>query len=95
MNRLAPLVIAVIVACLGCSHQAPPKPPPNYYTLEKFNKLQNGMSMNEVEGIIGRWTVASPGGSSPQKYQWKRGDHEIDVDFVGGKVVAKSNHGLE
>jgi hypothetical protein len=95
MNRLAPLGIALLIACVGCSKQPPPKPPPQYYTLEKFAKIQDGMTMEQVELIIGPWTVAPPGGSSPEKYQWKRGDHEIDIDFVGGKVVAKSNHGLE
>jgi nitrous oxide reductase accessory protein NosL len=94
MKRVALIFVVVTALAAGCSKQPEPKPPPNYYTMEKFNKVQNGMTMNEVEGIIGRWTVASPGDTSPQKYQWKRGNHEINVDFVDGKVVAKSNHGI-
>ncbi len=67
MNLFTSLVIAFVIACLGCSKQPPPKPPPQYYTLEKFDKIQNGMTMEQVELIIGPWTVAPPGGSSPEK----------------------------
>ena len=95
MQRFAFVTVAFVLWTCGCSKGPEPKAPPNYYTMEKFNRINNGMTMVEVEGIIGRWTVASPGGSSPQKYEWKRGDHEIEIEFVDGKVVKKSNHGLE
>ena len=95
MWRFGLFVVMLVVVLIGCSKGPEPKPPPNYYTMEKYDKIHNGMTMNEVEGVIGRWTVASPGGSSPEKYQWKRGDHEIDIDFVDGKVVKKSNEGFE
>ena len=96
MNLFTSLVIAFVIACLGCSKQPPPKPPPQYYTLEKFDKIQNGMTMEQMEAHHRPLDRGSARAAAPPKNKsGTAGDDEIDIDFVGGKVTAKSNHGLQ
>ena len=51
--------------------------------------------MSQVQLVLGQWTSPPSGGGAPQRYVWKRGDKEINVDFLNDKVVAKSAKGLE
>jgi hypothetical protein len=66
-----------------------------------FDKVQNGMTMAEVEGILGKGTeqagVAGAIGDlagSGKVMTWTDGEKSITVTFVDGKVTAKASKGL-
>jgi len=87
-------LVAALVLVAGCGG-SPGKPAPELLSPANLDKIQNGMTMSQVQLILGQWTVPPQGEGTPKRYQWKRGEREIDVDFVADKVVAKSAHGLE
>lgn len=68
-------------------------------TLEKFNRIQKGMSVEQVEKILGASgkVIAenSSTNSTGQVYSWKnlQGSNAI-VEFKDGQVVAKAQAGL-
>jgi hypothetical protein len=76
-------------------------------TSENFDKVNNGMSLSQVEGILGSGTDdtasggfgVSSGGvldskANPEKvYVWREGGLQIQVVFKDGKVVQKSKTG--
>src|SRR5438105_3012778 len=88
---------AALILASGCGGPAP-APPPVRLSTANFEKIQNGMSLVDVEQFLGSWTVTSPGtmvkidGTEKRvdQYQWKRGEKQIEVNFVADKVVSKS-----
>lgn len=76
-------------------------------TAENYDKVQNGMSLSQVEGLLGSGTDdtssggfgVSSGGvldskANPEKtYVWREGGLQIQVIFKDGKVVQKSKTG--
>lgn len=73
-------------------------------TLEKFNKIQTGMTYEEVVEIIGEeGTVNSESNITNDEkyhtifYSWKAADGiaNANVTFQGGKVVSKAQFGLK
>jgi hypothetical protein len=76
-----------------------------------YNRIQEGMSLEDVEGILGKGTrqegdgsgVAAqfgvhvdPGrGGSGEQYVWESGDSSITVYFRNEKVANKTSKGLE
>ena len=72
----------------------------NQVTLESFDKIKNGMSLEEVESIIlGNSTLISSktvNGKLNETYRWEVLDPPayIEVRLVQNKVVAKSQKGL-
>ena len=88
-------LVAVIVLSLGCGGRPEGKPPPELLSPANLDRIHNGMTMSQVQLILGQWTIPPSSGGSPQRYVWRRGDKEIDVDFLNDKVVAKSAKGLE
>lgn len=69
-------------------------------TLEKFNKIQTGMTYKQVVEIIGSdgtlSTESSYGNQSMQIYYWyaSNGISNATISFTNGKVSAKSQIGL-
>lgn len=63
-----------------------------------FNSLRTGMSLSEVEFILGddneRVSYASSGGYSSSMYQWRAGTGMIVVTFSDYKLSAYSQFGL-
>jgi outer membrane protein assembly factor BamE (lipoprotein component of BamABCDE complex) len=59
---------------------------------ENFEKIQTGMSLGQVQAILGPPTESSSvdvAVFSGTVSKWKAGDVTITIQFVNGKVVAK------
>jgi len=76
----------------------------NKITLEKFNKIETGMSYEQVVEIIGEegTTLSETNISNNEKYHtviysWKaeNGIANANVTFQGGKVISKAQIGLK
>lgn len=66
-----------------------------------FEKIQNGMTLAEVEKVLGKGTEAAGAGGalgavtgSAKIVSWTEGDKKITVTFANDKVVAKVQSGL-
>ncbi len=59
-----------------------------------FNQLDAGMSIEEVEGILGK-----PGGCEEELGRlncvWSAGEREVLVTYIQGRVVVFSAEGLQ
>lgn len=70
-------------------------------TLEKFNKIETGMTYQQVVDIIGEEgtlsTESSYGSQSMKVYYWyaSNGISNATISFMNGNVTAKSQIGLE
>jgi len=78
---------AMILLCatflLGCSSQI---------TQKNFDKVQSGMTQEEVTAILGDPTESSSIGFGPvggTTSTWKANGRTITIQFVNGKVIAK------
>ncbi len=61
-------------------------------TQENFDKIQAGMSREEVKSILGEPTESSGigvGAISGDAWIWKADGTVITIQFLGGKVLAK------
>ncbi len=59
---------------------------------ENFEKIQTGMTLSQVQDILGEATESSSldvSVVSGTVSKWKAGDITITIQFVNGKVVAK------
>jgi hypothetical protein len=59
---------------------------------ENFEKIKTGMSLAQVQAILGEPTEASSmdlAVFSGTASKWRQGDVTITIQFVNGKVVAK------
>jgi len=87
------LAVAFVAALLaGCAAKV---------SMENFDKIKNGMTVAEVESVLGKGEkqvsagLAIGGiGASVETVVWKADDKQITVQFVDGKVVAKMQTGL-
>lgn len=67
-----------------------------------YDKIENGMTLEQVEKILGKGTEEAAGGGSlldkikgsGKIVSWKDSDKSITVTFVNGKVTAKVHQGL-
>jgi predicted Zn finger-like uncharacterized protein len=100
--------ISVFVLLLGCLGGGGALlwiygPFANRITKENFDKIQNGMTENEVKAILGEPNAdeinqnLNRGGFRVNSFgvsglAWKRGNNAIAVSFINGRVVAKSAH---
>lgn len=77
------LVLAAALLLAACSK----------VTQENFNKVQDGMSEQDVVALLGSPTSSSSVqvvGVSGTSSKWESGDAVITVRFVNGKVALKS-----
>jgi ATP-dependent DNA ligase len=61
-------------------------------TQDNFDKIQAGMTREEVKSILGEPTESSGvgvGAISGDAWVWKKDGTVITIQFVGGKVLAK------
>ena len=84
MNVKTVMSMGLLLVLLGCSK----------LTLENYNKVNAGMSYEEVTGLIGK----------PEKCDdlmglrncaWGDDKRSVHVSFIGGKVVLFSSHNLK
>ena len=83
----------LILSLPGCG-----KPP---ITQESYDKIETGMTMAEVEDILGKGEeqVSTSGAigdlsGSGKVYKWVEGDKVIRITFVNDKVSLKTATGL-
>ena len=92
--------LVAILACLACGCE-------EKVTAENFDAITIGMSLTEVEGILGAGTEETASGvdisaggipdiktSDQRVFLWESGGSRIVVTFDKGKVVTKSSSGL-
>jgi hypothetical protein len=83
IKRNSPLLIfifAAVIACGSAVNQA------------NFDKIQSGMTMNEVVEILGPPAETSEvgfAGISGTTSKWQHNDNAIVINFLNGKVMAK------
>ena len=82
-------LVMVLVFATGC----------NKVTKENFNKVQIGMTRQQVIDILGKPTGESwtdgPNGTIPSRQSgWGSGDKHIVVNFVNEKVVSTKSVNL-
>lgn len=78
------LGVAILVLCLAACG--------SHLDQEKFDKIHDGMSQEEVRQILGEPADASGGsilGLSGAEAVWKDGKTTISVHFLNDKVVSK------
>jgi len=87
---LAGFAMSLLVGCGGSK-----------VSKDNFDQVKNGMTVAEVEGILGKATdqggggVSLPGVEASAKVMiWQDGDKKISVTFLNGKVTAKVQEGL-
>ena len=62
-----------------------------------YDKIENGMTLDEVKGILGEPTEGGGAGAlgvSGGSYTWKDGDKTINLTFVNDKVTLKAKTGF-
>jgi hypothetical protein len=80
---LRSLAFAALLLLAACSR----------VTQDNFNKVQDGMTEQEVSAILGSPTESSSGsllGISGTSSTWTGGDAVITIQFVNGKVALKT-----
>lgn len=97
----ASAVFAAALFIAGCEDQL---------TLANYDKIQSGQQQHEVESLLGgpgerdqttgmsisAGGIASGSGANSQiTYIWKTKGKEVAVVFAGGKVVTKTQRGLQ
>lgn len=92
-----PAIIAIVA--VWCLPQTGADSGPAQFTLEKFNKIEIGMTYEQVVEIIGFAGVLRASGIASYRgedrmYTWSRGNAEIFVDFVKGRAISKGEFGL-
>jgi len=70
-------------------------------TKSNLDKITNGMTLAEVEAILGKGTEATGASGtvgdltgSAKSVTWKDGDKTITINFINDKVVLKTSTGL-
>ena len=87
------LLLAVTGAALtGCGSKV---------SKDNYDKIKDGMTLKEVEGLLGKGEVQTDlGGSigsvtgSAKVVRWSDGDKSITVTFVNDKATVKTSSGL-
>jgi hypothetical protein len=63
---------------------------------ENYQKIQNGMTLEQVKAVLGEPTEAKTAGIGPLSgtaATWKQGDLTISIQFLNNKVQLKSMTG--
>lgn len=87
LSRLALVVLACLALLAG---------PCSRINQANFDKVENGMTYDEVVRILGKPTESKSVGVGPLSAttaEWVAGDAEISIQFLNGKVQLKSFSG--
>lgn len=88
------LLLAVLLLHVGCSDQAA-----SHLNQSSFNKLMGGMTLKEVEAVLGPNTATAASIGDSAVYQWTTGERDdtrsIVVTFTDGKLSKKEGNNLE
>ena len=98
-----PILLAPAIALLTLLTACEPK-----LTMENYDKVTDGMTLVQVERILGSGTEEAPSGgvgigtsgmlsgtgSQARNYVWKEENRQVVVTFQDGKVVNKYQKGL-
>jgi hypothetical protein len=82
------LVASSVLLLAGCGSKV---------SKSNYDKLKEGMTMAEVEGILGKGTVTETSGGlmgAAKTEEWKDGDKSITAAFVEDKLVLFKPSGL-
>lgn len=89
-HHAAALLLALVLA--ACS---------NHLTTENFDQLKAGMTLDEVQALLGSGEQVEGGSASMEragvtggKYRWYEGDREVTVTFFEGKLRSRTKHGF-
>lgn len=63
-------------------------------TADRFDRVEEGMTLSQVKGIIGKPHGVVRTGDNAQMLGWESGDAIINVMMVNGKVFAKNQENL-
>jgi len=82
-------VLGLLVCMAGC----------NNLTRKNFDKIHDGMTLSQVEKILGKEESGGPASTMPEAtevltWQDKKAPRSIAVGFKDGRVVGKSATGL-
>ncbi len=83
LMRVGPMMFLCCTLLFGCGSKVTP---------ENFEKIQSGMTQEEVRAILGDPTESSGIAIGPvggTTATWKANDRTITIQFVNGKVIAK------
>lgn len=83
VTRIGVAVVSIFLLLAGCGSSI---------SQENFDKIQVGMSQDEVTAILGKPTEASSvsfGALSGGAWVWKEDETVITIQFANGKVLAK------
>ncbi len=81
MKKIITMVVLAFVS--GCT----------FVNEESFSMLDVGMSSDEVEGILGNPSSCSSS-LGARECIWQKGNREIRVSYIDGRVVVFSQSGL-
>ncbi len=98
-NRLA--IVCFVLVGLGALTLASCGGKVSKVSKSNFDKVTNGMTLAEVEGILGKGTESAGAAGavgdltgSAKSVVWKDGDKSITVNFLNDKVAVKTQTGL-
>ncbi|MGI9278800.1 MAG: hypothetical protein ACR2PX_04115 [Endozoicomonas sp.] len=78
------IVMAGLVVAAGCAH----------VNQNAFQQLDVGMSIERVEGILGKPESCS-NELGNRECIWRDGDREVRVSYINNKAVVFSSNGLQ
>jgi hypothetical protein len=113
LHVLSTIVVCVMCATISCSNNTPkldlnecgyvveqsPSDPPPIVTCEEYNRIQVGMTYNEVVSIIKAPGIVESSYSIPGNttiwYRWvNRNSSNMGATFQNGRLIHKGQFGL-
>ena len=93
-SKLFPVFALLLCLCLSACT--------DHLTGENFAKLKGGMTLEEVEAILGSGTALSESsarmekaGLAGGKYEWRSGEKVVRVTFENGRLRKRARSGFK
>jgi hypothetical protein len=84
-NRRCLCLVLVCSLLTGCGSKL---------TADRFDKVQEGMTLSQVQRILGKPHGVVKTGQNAQMLGWESGDAIVNVMMANGKVFAKNQENL-